>query len=207
LNSETNGTQSNGNADTFTSPASPWVSKVNGVRTPRRSRSLTFAEVTDEPSDRMKYTRNYKIGKHKGNQRGTSIQGPFTTLEQVLKQVPVNVGFNIECKYPMVDECEQEEMDFLNVELNWWVDKVLQVVYDNMNGRNIIFSSFHPDICMMLALKQPNIPILFLTEAGSTFMADLRASSLQQAIRFATRWNMLGIVSECSVFRCLRLVK
>jgi hypothetical protein len=22
----------------------------------------------------------------------------------------------------MIDECEQEEMDFLNVELNWWVD-------------------------------------------------------------------------------------
>jgi glycerophosphodiester phosphodiesterase len=70
----------------------------------------------------MRYTRNYKLKKDKGNQRGNSIQGPFTTLEQVLKRVPVNVGFNIECKYPMIDECEQEEMDFLNVELNWWVD-------------------------------------------------------------------------------------
>ena len=165
----------------------------------------------------MKYTRNYKLKKEKGNQRGTSIQGPFTTLEQVLKRVPANVGFNIECKYPMIDECEQEEMDFLNVELNWWVDTVLKVVYDNLNGRDIIFSSFHPDVCMMLALKQvfphnslliqPNIPILFLTEAGFCEMADIRATSLQQAIRFATRWNMLGIVSECSVFKCFRLVR
>jgi glycerophosphodiester phosphodiesterase len=70
----------------------------------------------------MRYTRNYKLKKDKGNQRGTSIQGPFTTLEQVLKRVPVQVGFNIECKYPMIDECEQEEMEYLNVELNWWVD-------------------------------------------------------------------------------------
>ena len=70
----------------------------------------------------MRYTRNFKLNKQKGNQRGRSIQGPFTTLEQVLKRVPENVGFNIECKYPMIDECEQEEMDFLNVELNWWVD-------------------------------------------------------------------------------------
>jgi glycerophosphodiester phosphodiesterase len=61
------------------------------------------------------------LKKEKGN-TGSSIQGPFTTLEQVLKRVPVNVGFNIECKYPMIDECEQEEMDFVNVELNWWVD-------------------------------------------------------------------------------------
>lgn len=126
---------------------------INGSRTPRRSRSLTFAELPND-HDRMKYTRNYKLNKDKGNQRGTSIQGPFMTLEQVLKKVPVNVGFNIECKYPMIDECEQEEMDFLNVELNWWVDTVLKVVYDNLNGRDIIFSSFHPDICMMLALKQ-----------------------------------------------------
>jgi glycerophosphodiester phosphodiesterase len=75
------------------------------------------------------------------------------------------VGFNLECKYPMVDECELEEMEYLNVELNHWVDNgpspfasqltpVLRVVYDNINGRDIIFSSFHPDICMMLAMKQ-----------------------------------------------------
>jgi glycerophosphodiester phosphodiesterase len=97
------------------------MSHLNGRRTPRRSRSLTFANLIDEPTDRLRYTRNYKLNKHKGNQKG-SIQGPFTTLEQVLKRVPVTVGFNIECKYPMIDECEQEEMDYLNVELNWWVD-------------------------------------------------------------------------------------
>jgi glycerophosphodiester phosphodiesterase len=38
-------------------------------------------------------------------------------------------------------------------------------------------------------------------------MADIRASSLQQAIRFASRWNIFGIVSESSVFKCLRLVR
>jgi len=107
---------------TRTSQFTPSVSKTNGVRTPRRSRSLTFANLPPDTTDRMRYTRNYKLKKDKGNQRGTSIQGPFTTLEQVLKRVPVNVGFNIECKYPMIDECEQEEMDYLNVELNWWVD-------------------------------------------------------------------------------------
>lgn len=31
---------------------------------------------------------------------------------------------------------------------------MLKVVYDNLNGRDIIFSSFHPDICLMLAVKQ-----------------------------------------------------
>jgi glycerophosphodiester phosphodiesterase len=70
----------------------------------------------------MRHTRRYKLKKHKGNQWGISIQGPFTTLEQVLKEVPLTVGFNLECKYPMLYECEDEEMGFVNVELNWWVD-------------------------------------------------------------------------------------
>ena len=82
---------------------------------------MNFADLPSDFQDRMRYTRSYKLKKEKGN-TGSSIQGPFTTLEQVLKRVPVNVGFNIECKYPMIDECEQEEMDFVNVELNWWVD-------------------------------------------------------------------------------------
>ena len=93
----------------------------NRTRTPRRSRSLNFADLPTAFQDRMQYARSYKRKKDKGN-TGTSIQGPFMTLEQVLKQVPLNVGFNIECKYPMIDECEDEEMEFLNVELNWWVD-------------------------------------------------------------------------------------
>ena len=106
-----------------TSPATPNgpSRRSSPPRTPRRSRSLTSVSVAYNESDRMKYTRNFKLNKDKGNQTG-SIQGPFTTLEEVLKRVPVNVGFNLECKYPMVDECEQEEMDFFNVELNWWVD-------------------------------------------------------------------------------------
>jgi glycerophosphodiester phosphodiesterase len=63
-----------------------------------------------------------------------------------------------------------------------------------------IFMTLHANI-------QPHIPVLFLTESGSSFMVDIRASSLQQAIRFSTRWNLLGIVSECSVFKCFRLVR
>jgi len=95
--------------------------KSSPSRPLRRSRSLTSVNTAHNERDRMKHTRNFKLKKDKGNQSG-SIQGPFTTLEEVLKRVPVNVGFNLECKYPMIDECEQEEMDVLNVELNWWVD-------------------------------------------------------------------------------------
>jgi glycerophosphodiester phosphodiesterase len=108
----------------------------------------------------------------------------------------------------MLFESEEHEMDQYAVELNSFVDTVLKLVYDLAGQRNVIFSSFNPDICLMLSFKQPSIPILFLTDAGTSAVGDIRASSLQEAIRFASRWNLLGVVSAAEpLVMCPRLVK
>ena len=161
--------------------------------------------------ERMKHTRDFKAQGFKANSRGNFIQAPFATLEDLFKQLPPTVGFNIEMKYPMLHESEEHEMDTYAVELNSFCDTVLQKVYDLAGARNIIFSSFNPDICLCLSFKQPNFPIMFLTDAGKTTVGDIRASSLQEAIRFASRWNLLGIVSGAEPFvnspRLVRVVK
>lgn len=111
-------------------------------------------------------------------------------------------------EYPMLHESEEEEMDTYAVELNSFVDTVLTKVYDFGKGRNMIFSSFNPDICLLLSFKQPSIPVLFLSDAGTSLVGDIRASSLQEAIRFASRWNLLGVVSAAEPFvLCPRLVR
>lgn len=111
-------------------------------------------------------------------------------------------------EYPMLHESEEEEMDTYAVELNSFVDTVLTKVYDFGKGRNMIFSSFNPDICLLLSFKQPSIPVLFLSDAGTSPVGDIRASSLQEAIRFASRWNLLGVVSAAEPFvLCPRLVR
>jgi len=108
----------------------------------------------------------------------------------------------------MLFESEEHEMDTYAVELNSFVDTVLNKVYDLGTGRNIIFSSFNPDICLLLAFKQPSIPVLFLTDAGSSEVGDIRASSLQEAVRFASRWNLLGIVTAAGpLVTCPRLIR
>lgn len=108
----------------------------------------------------------------------------------------------------MLHESEEHEMDTYAVELNSFVDTVLTKVYDLGNNRNIIFSSFNPDICLLLSFKQPSIPVLFLTDAGTYPVGDIRASSLQEAIRFASRWNLLGIVAASEpLIACPRLIK
>lgn len=99
-------------------------------------------------------------------------------------------------------------MDTYAVELNSFVDTVLTKVYDLGQGRDILFSSFNPDICLILSFKQPSIPVLFLTDAGASPVGDIRASSLQEAVRFASRWNLLGIVSQAEpLVLCPRLVR
>ncbi|GAB7343062.1 hypothetical protein MBLNU457_1148t2 [Dothideomycetes sp. NU457] len=188
---------------------------ANGVPNrgrPHRSYSLGAPE--DMPrgqlDDKMRHTRDYKKKGFKANTRGNFIQAPFTTLEEMFRKLPQSVSFNIEMKYPMLFETEQEGMDTYAIELNAFVDTVLKLVYDLGAGRSIIFSSFHPDICLLLAFKQPSIPVLFLTDAGDgdSPVGDIRASSLQEAIRFASRWKLLGIVSAARPFvTCPRLVR
>lgn len=153
-------------------------------------------EFRDQMARRMKLTKTWKEKGFKGNARGSSVASNFVTLKELFKKLPKNVGFNIELKYPMLDEAQLESMGEFAFDMNFYVDTILKVVYDeNTSGRDILFSSFHPDICALLSLKQPTMPILYLTEAGTNFMADIRASSLQNAIRFAKKWNLLGIVS------------
>lgn len=155
---------------------------------------------------RMRLTKTWKDKGFKGNTRGTLIALPFVTLAELFAKLPPNVGFNIECKYPMRDEAEQEDMGEVAVDINVYVDTVLRSVYDCAKGRDVIFLSFHPDVCVLLLLKQPLIPILFLTEAGTSPMADVRAALLQAAIRFSRKWNLLGIVLAAdALVKCPRL--
>jgi glycerophosphodiester phosphodiesterase len=179
----------------------------------RRHRSLSLGPEQEsyDMDEKMKHTRTFKKKGFKGNTRGNHIQGAFATLEEMFKKLPKTVGFNIEMKYPMLHESEDEEMDTYAVELNSFVDTVLTKVYDLGEGRNMIFSSFNPDICLLLSFKQPSIPVLFLTDAGSSPVGDIRASSLQEAIRFASRWNLLGVVTAAEPLvispRLVRVVK
>ncbi|KAN0119730.1 GDPD domain containing protein [Hyaloscypha variabilis] len=194
-------------------PSPPRDTKLNVVRGIDRQRSLSLGhELQDyNMAEKMKHTRDFKKKGFKANSRGNFIQAPFTTLEEMFLKIPQNVGFNIEMKYPMLHETEEHEMDTYAVELNSFVDTVLTKAYDLGKERKIIFSSFNPDICLLLSFKQPSIPILFLTDAGISPVGDIRASSLQEAIRFASRWNLLGIVSAaeplCNSPRLVRVVK
>ena len=85
----------------------------------------------------------------------------------------------------------------------------LDIIHRHGGQREIILSSFTPEICILLSLKQKAYPVFFITNAGRMPMMDkeARAANMQVAVRFAQRWNLTGIVFACEpLLLCPRLV-
>ena len=77
----------------------PWDERVR-PSFPRRQRAWSLSAPLDSTSialyDRMRHTFEYSTYGHKGNIRGDHIHEPFTTLKEVLLQLPQPVSFDIE---------------------------------------------------------------------------------------------------------------
>ncbi len=174
----------------------------------QRSHSLSaYNDRSQDLIERMQYTEEGLQNNIKGNLRGYSIQEVSSTLEQLLTELPDSIAFNVEIKYPMLWEAEDRGMEPYAMELNFYVDTILSMIFRLCGNRNITLSSFSPEICILLACKQETFPILFINKAGSVPAGDIRAGSLKGAIDFAQAWNLAGIVMLSDPFvMCPRLL-
>ncbi|KAL8942318.1 MAG: hypothetical protein Q9211_001435 [Gyalolechia sp. 1 TL-2023] len=150
--------------------------------------------------ERMQHTFEYKLNEHKGfdsykgNIRSEYIQASFATLEELFTTLPESIRFDIEIKYPMLFEAHDWKMETFAVEVNHLVDNVLDRVYRLANDRTMFFSSFSPEVCILLSRKQRVYPVYFLTESGHIPSSDARADSLREAILFAKSWRLAGVI-------------
>ncbi|PLN82049.1 GDPD-domain-containing protein [Aspergillus taichungensis] len=178
-----------------------------------RSRSLTKAHERELEGtrQRMMHTVDFISKGFKPNTRGDFIQDSFATLDELLVQLPQSIGFNIEIKYPRLHEAAEAGVIPASIEINTFTDKILAQIFRHPQpNRSIILSSFTPEICMLLAIKQQVYPVMFITNAGKPPMSDMemRAGSMKAAVRFAKRWNLAGIVfASESLVLCPRLVQ
>ncbi|KAM7193003.1 Glycerophosphoryl diester phosphodiesterase family domain containing protein [Rhypophila sp. PSN 637] len=176
-----------------------------------RSRSLgrEFEAGAAQIRDRMKHTVDFKEKGFKPNTRGDFIQDAFATLQEILVALPKDIGCDIEIKYPRLHETVAAGVAPIAIELNTFVNVVLEQLHQHADNRQIILSSFTPEICILLALKQKAYPVFFITNAGKVPMTDMevRAASLQGAVHFAERWGLAGVVFACeTLVMCPRLV-
>ncbi|CAB3405209.1 unnamed protein product [Caenorhabditis bovis] len=120
---------------------------------------------------------------------------PFPTLVEALTKVDPDVGFNVEVKYPMMQNNGLHECDHY-FERNQFVDIILADVLNHAGSRRIMFSSFDPDICSMVATKQNKYPVLFLCVGDTqryTPFQDQRTSTSMTAVNFAVGADLLGV--------------
>lgn len=158
--------------------------------------------------DRIKNTDEGLRGNFKGNIRGLSIQEPSMTLYELLTSIPEHIAFDLEIKYPMLWEAEDRNMSYNIIELNTYVDTILDTIFFNCKHRNITLTSFSPEVCIALACKQSSFPILQITKAGTVPVGDVRAGSLKGALDFAMAWGLDGLVVKADpLVMCPRLLK
>jgi glycerophosphodiester phosphodiesterase len=120
----------------------------------------------------------------------------FASLKQLFLEVPIDVGFNVEIKYPDVldfKECHAKER-------NQMVDLILNVIFENAGPRPLYISSFDPEICILCQQKQSKYHVFFLIESktgdkkGGRIEYDSRCVSLENAFKFALSMSFRGLV-------------
>jgi glycerophosphoryl diester phosphodiesterase len=92
------------------------------------------------------------------------------------------------------------EMDLFAVELNKFLDCILDVIYEFGGDRPIFFTSFSPDSCTTLAAKQDTYPILFLNDLCNWPTGNVRATSIQTAVHFSRHLGLDGVVMASEPF-------
>ncbi|KAI1925710.1 hypothetical protein LOZ65_002752 [Ophidiomyces ophidiicola] len=179
-------------------------------RTPL-SRSLTREDDSEARSrSRLQHTVDFMGKGYKPNSRGTFIQRPFAILEYLLVQLPKNLGFFVETKYPRLHEAAEAGVAPIAIELNTYLDAVLERIYRFGLDRGIILASFIPEVCILLAKKATGFPVFFITNAGKLPITDMekRGASLQASVQLARLWNLAGIILVAETFLlCPRLIK
>ncbi|KAH0944792.1 hypothetical protein HN011_011606 [Eciton burchellii] len=120
---------------------------------------------------------------------------PFPMLQTVLQELEQHVGCNIEIKWTMQLKDGTFELNH-PFDLNIYLDIILKVAMEYGGDRKIVFSSFNPDICAMIRLKQNKYPVVFLTQ-GITLKYptyhDPRCQTIPMAMRHALAADILGI--------------
>ncbi|KAI1144823.1 Glycerophosphoryl diester phosphodiesterase family-domain-containing protein [Nemania diffusa] len=163
----------------------------------RRSRSFDGQKDvgTFLISDRLKHTVDFKSKAMKPNVRGDVIQEPLVTLPELFLRLPLSLGFNIEIKYPRLHEAHDAGVAPIAIEINLFVDTVLEQIHRFADRRSIILSSFTPEICILLSIKQKAYPVLFISNGGKLPTNDFerRVSSVQAGMHFAKTWGLAGL--------------
>lgn len=127
----------------------------------------------------------------------------FPTLREMCTQLDPKLGFNVEIKYPIDLEDGSHE---LGNHLKWlnrneYVDLIIKELYElcEDDQRCVIISTFDPNLCSMIKMKQSKFPVLFLTNGVTSKWVpykDARCKNTQRSFNFARAESLHGLVAH-----------
>lgn len=127
----------------------------------------------------------------------------FPTLKEMCTQLDPKLGFNVEIKYPLdLEDGSHEISNHLKwLNRNQYVDRILQELYDCCQDeqRCVIISTFDPNLCSIIRMKQNKFPVLFLTNGVTNKWVpykDARCKNTQRSFSFARAESLHGIVAH-----------
>ncbi|KAK7695463.1 hypothetical protein QCA50_000099 [Cerrena zonata] len=178
-----------------------------GVADVTLSQYLSLAERLDRKLGPLESSSNLQ-------EMYTTVVHSMTSLAHLLKVLPPSVGVCLEVAYAPVRVRERHGLRH-HPSLNDTVDAVLRTIYatSSLEGqaarRNVVFTSFSPDICSALNWKQPNYPVFFASQYGQSNAAcpsatalsladahDYRLSSIGAAVEWCKMNNLLGLLLD-----------
>lgn len=128
------------------------------------------------------------------------VDDAFPTLEQLFGALPGHLAFNIEVKMATPDDLAATPAE----EIQRMVGPILDVVQrcttnspvPAQQQRQVVFSSFDPDVCRALREAQQQHQVMFLTTGGRDWHADARRMSLAAAVDEAASSQLSGVVMD-----------
>lgn len=124
-----------------------------------------------------------------------SHEMPFPTLLDCLNEVQEDIGFFVELKYPSELENGKYE-DSTMFDANQFSDVILSLILKHCGNRKIVLSTFEPDLCIMLHLKQNKFPVMFLTQGKTEKwppFKDPRTQTVETGISFTKAEGLFAI--------------
>lgn len=122
----------------------------------------------------------------------------FPTLEEVFQELPIELGVNVEIKWPQLLVDGSLEADQM-LDKNHFVDQIILTALSYGCGRMIMFSCFDADVCAMVRMKQNMFPVIFLT-LGTTdkwpAYEDPRCKNIETAASYSQAFELVGVAAH-----------
>jgi len=96
------------------------------------------------------------------------------------------------------------------VEINKFIDTILDKIFKYAGSRAIILSSPTPEACILLSTKQQVYSVMFIASGVTNPIGDkdTRSRNLDGAIRFAKYWRLAGIFVPSEILAlCPRFIQ